>query len=281
MRVPEGLAFTKMHGIGNDFVVLDCRDGRADPPPALIAAMADRHTGIGFDQLMVLTPPRTSGSIAGYRIYNTDGTPARQCGNGVRCLVAWLARSGALVADTLQLDGPAGSVACQWLGAGRVRVDMGVPDFEPSRVPFLADGDADTHAIEVAGRMLAIGVVSIGNPHAVLVVDDVTTADVAGLGRALERHPRFPDRANVGFAAVIGAHALALRVYERGVGETRACGSGACAAAAVLIRRGLVASPVDVRLPGGMLTIEWAGAGTPLAMTGATAFVFDGTFLHE
>jgi diaminopimelate epimerase len=279
--MPGGLAFTKMHGIGNDFVVLDRRDGRGDPLPAVIAAMADRHTGIGFDQLMVLTPPRTPGSIAGYRIYNTDGTPARQCGNGVRCLVAWLQRAGALDGGTVALDGPAGTVACRWLGDGRVRVDMGVPDFDPAQVPFVADGDADAHAVEAAGQTIAIGVVAMGNPHAVLVVDDVASADVAGLGPTLERHPRFPDRANVGFAAVTGAHAIDLRVYERGVGETRACGSGACAAAAVLIRRGRVSSPVDVRLPGGTLAIDWAGPGTPLAMTGATAFVFDGTYLHE
>lgn len=276
-----GLAFTKMHGIGNDFVVLDRRDGRGDPPPAVIAAMADRHTGIGFDQLMVLAPPRVPGSAAAYRIYNTDGTPARQCGNGVRCLVAWLERAAALAEHIVNLDGPAGTVACEWLGEGRVRVDMGVPDFDPAHIPFVADGDADIHAIDVAGRTFAVGVVSMGNPHVVLAVDDVASAPVAELGTLIEHHPRFPDRANVGFAAVTGAHAIDLRVHERGVGETRACGSGACAAVAVLIRRGMVATPVHVHLPGGTLLIDWAGPGTPLAMTGDTAFVFDGTYLHE
>lgn len=270
-----------MHGIGNDFVVLDRRDGSPDPSPATIAAMADRHTGVGFDQLMVLAPPRTPAAVAAYRIYNTDGSSARQCGNGVRCLVAWLERAGALAGDAVALDGPAGTVRCHWLGGGRVAVDMGVPDFEPARVPFVAAADQDPHVLAVDGRRLEVGVVSMGNPHAVLEVGTVADAPVATIGPALERHPRFPDRVNVGFAAVAGPRAIDLRVHERGVGETRACGSGACAAAAVLIRRGRVASPLSVRLPGGTLTVEWPGPGAPLVLIGDTAFVFDGIYRHD
>ncbi len=271
------LRFSKMHGIGNDFVVLDRRAEPGPLDPALVRAIADRHTGVGFDQLLVLEPPRSAGSVASYRIYNGDGSEARQCGNGLRCLVAWLDREQPLQ-GAVRLDGPAGPVACERLADGHVRADMGVPRFDPAAVPFVAEARADTYPIEVAGEVLSIGIASMGNPHAVLEVADVDAAPVARLGPALERHPRFPDRANVGFAQVVDRHAIRLRVFERGAGETRACGSGACAAAAVLIARGRVASPVAVTLPGGTLRIEWAGGEAPLWMAGPVAFVFEGTW---
>jgi diaminopimelate epimerase len=273
------LRFTKMHGIGNDFVVLDRRAQPGPLDPALVRAIGDRHTGVGFDQLMVLEPPRSAGSVAAYRIYNVDGSEARQCGNGLRCLVAWLHRERPL-AGPVRLDGPAGPVRCEVLPDGRIRADMGVPRFEPAAVPFLADAEAeaDAHALDVAGEPVAIGIASMGNPHALLEVPDVDAAPVARLGPAIERHPRFPDRANVGFAQVMDCHAIRLRVHERGAGETLACGSGACAAAAILIRRGRVASPVAVTLPGGTLEIDWPGGDAPLWMVGPAAFVFEGTW---
>ena len=271
------LRFTKMHGIGNDFVVLDRRAQPGPLDPALVRAIGDRHTGVGFDQLMVLEPPRSPGSIAAYRIYNGDGSEARQCGNGLRCLVAWLHREQPL-AGPVRLDGPAGAVACEVLPDGRIRADMGVPRFAPADVPFVADAEADVYALEVAGERVSIGIASMGNPHAVLEVADVDAAPVARLGPAIECHPRFPDRANVGFAQVVGRHAIRLRVFERGAGETLACGSGACAAAAVLIRRGRLASPATVTLPGGTLEIDWPGGGAPLWMVGPAAFVFEGTW---
>lgn len=271
------LRFSKMHGIGNDFVVLDRRVQPGLPAHDLVRAMADRHTGVGFDQLMVLGPPRTTRSLASYRILNADGSEARQCGNGLRCLVAWLHRENPL-SGPVQLDGPAGPVACEVLADGRIRAGMGVPGFAPAEVPFVADAETDAYELDIDGSPVSIGIASLGNPHAVLEVDDVATAPVARLGPAIERHPRFPQRANVGFVQVLGARAIRLRVFERGVGETLACGSGACAAAAVLLRRGRVASPVAVTLPGGTLEIDWAGGTAPLSMAGPAAFVFEGTW---
>ncbi len=271
------LRFSKMHGIGNDFVVLDRRAQPGLPAADLVRAMADRHTGVGFDQMMVLEPPRTPGSVGAYRILNADGSEARQCGNGLRCLVAWLHREDPLC-GLVQLDGPAGPVVCEVLADGRIRAGMGVPGFAPAEVPFVADAEVDAYELDIDGSPVSIGIASIGNPHAVLEVDDTATAPVSRLGPAIERHPRFPQRANVGFAQVVGARAIRLRVFERGVGETLACGSGACAAAAVLLRRGRVASPVAVTLPGGTLEIDWAGGTAPLSMAGPAAFVFEGTW---
>ncbi|MFN7550605.1 MAG: diaminopimelate epimerase [Pseudomonadota bacterium] len=271
------MRFSKMHGIGNDFVVLDRREQPGLPAADLVRAMADRHTGVGFDQMMVLEPPRTPGSVGAYRILNADGSEARQCGNGLRCLVAWLHREDPLC-GLVQLDGPAGPVVCEVLADGRIRAGMGVPGFAPAEVPFVADAEVDAYELDIDGSPVSIGIASIGNPHAVLEVDDTATAPVSRLGPAIERHPRFPQRANVGFAQVVGARAIRLRVFERGVGETLACGSGACAAAAVLLRRGRVASPVAVTLPGGTLEIDWAGGTAPLSMAGPAAFVFEGTW---
>lgn len=272
------LRFTKMHGIGNDFVVVDRRSGEVPLDEAWVRALGDRHTGVGFDQLLVLEAPSRADCRAAYRIFNPDGSSARQCGNGVRCLVAWLHRD-APFDGAIRLEGPAGVVACERLPDGRVRVDMGVPRFEPAGIPFDAADAGPWHALVLAdGTRVAVGVASMGNPHAVLRVDDVGAADVDRVGPQVERHPRFPDRANVGFAQVVDAHALRLRVFERGVGETRACGSGACAAAAVLLRDGALASPVAVHLPGGTLEIAWDGEGRALSMAGPAAFVFEGVW---
>lgn len=297
------LDFTKMHGAGNDFVVLDRRHDARPLDAALIARLADRRRGVGFDQLLTIEPPRSIGAMASYRVWNTDGSMAQQCGNGARCLVAWLARDRARrgaaspaastsaaraptadapagAAAALTLDGPAGPIHATVDGE-RIRVDMGVPRFAPAEVPFRPAGtgsaDAQAHRIELRGGPIEIGVASIGNPHALIVVDgDVSRAPVETLGPALECHAAFPERVNVGFAQVRDRAHVSLRVYERGVGETLACGSGACAAAAILRRRGLVEARVEVTLPGGTLTIEWQGEGAPLWMSGPATFVFEG-----
>jgi len=273
------ISFTKMHGAGNDFVVIDRRHADVPLPPERLRALGDRHTGVGFDQLLTLERAQRGDSVAAYRIFNTDGSEAEQCGNGVRCLVAWLARDGAVAQGRVQLDGPAGPVACEIAADGRVRVAMGVPRFEPAAVPFDAPVDAPLHPIEVDGQRFELGVASMGNPHAVLEVADTATAPVATLGPRLERHARFPQRANIGFAQVLAHDAIRLRVFERGVGETLACGSGACAAAAILMRRGRIDREVTVALPGGELQIAWPDPAGPITMAGPAAFVFEGEWL--
>jgi len=275
-----GLAFTKMHGAGNDFVVLDRRAATEELSRELVQHLADRHTGVGFDQLLTLERPTRADALARYRIWNSDGSVALQCGNGVRCLVAWLARDGTIDDRQVKLEGPAGMVAARIDSDGIVAVEMGVPRFAPRDVPFEATEDAPIHLVDVDGRSIELGVVSIGNPHAVLTVSDTHTAPVATLGAALERHARFPERVNVGFAQVLSRDAIRLRVYERGVGETRACGSGACAAVAVLRRRGALDARVAVTLPGGTLVVEWPGGDATLWMSGPAAFVFEGEWIR-
>jgi diaminopimelate epimerase len=271
-----GIAFTKMHGAGNDFVVIDRRRAPVPLPADLVARIADRHTGVGFDQLLTLEDDAPAGFDARYAIYNADGSTAQQCGNGVRCLAAWLRRADSLTATTIRLIGPAGPIDCVFTADDEVQVQMGIPDFAPAHVPFIADADLLLHDVETRDGRLALAVASMGNPHAVIEVERIADAPVARLGAGLQDHPRFPDRVNVGFVEVIDAHHVNLRVYERGVGETLACGSGACAAAATLIRRGRVRSPVAVALPGGTLTIAWDDPGHALTMTGPYRFVFEG-----
>lgn len=224
---------------------------------------------------MLVEPARTPGAIAAYRILNADGSEARQCGNGVRCVVAWLARDLDLGAGDHSLDGPNGPLKATIDRERAITVDLEVPDFRPERVPFLAESEADPQRLTVDREVVEIGVVAIGNPHAVLVVDKAASAPVARLGPAIEYHPAFPDRVNVGFAEIVDRQRLHLRVHERGVGETLACGSGACAAVAVLHRRGLLGDAVAVELPGGTLRVEWSGAGA-IRLSGPTAFVFEG-----
>lgn len=275
-----GLAFSKMHGAGNDFVVLDRRAAPEDLARDDVVRIAARRTGVGCDQVLTLERATREDCVARYRIWNRDGSPALQCGNGVRCLVAWLARDGAVDDRETRLEGPAGVVSARIDASGVVSVEMGVPRFEPAAVPFDAARDVPVHAVDVGGRMIELGVASIGNPHAVLVVADVDAAPVATLGPALESHPRFPERTNVGFAQVLSRESIRLRVHERGAGETLACGSGACAAVAVLRRRGALDSRVAVTLPGGTLAIEWPGEDEPLWMSGPAAFVFEGEWIR-
>ena len=273
------LRFSKMHGAGNDFVVLDLRDGAPPPAPGLCRALADRHTGVGCDQILTIGRPATPGALASYGIWNSDGSSAIQCGNGARCVAAWLVRDGAAAgAPRFVLDSPAGAHVVDALGGGRFRIAMGVPRFEPAQVPL--SGIAQAQAVyEVALPgigPLRFGAVSMGNPHAVIEVDDVAGADVARIGAALQASPLFPASVNVGFAQVLDRGRIRLRVYERGVGETLACGSGACAAVAVLVRAGRVDREVSVSLPGGELHIAWPGDRAEVGMAGPTAFVFEG-----
>jgi diaminopimelate epimerase len=274
-----GLAFTKMHGLGNDFVLLDLRGGRPAPERALVQAMADRHRGVGFDQLITIEDAARDDCAFGYRIWNRDGSAAEQCGNGARCVVAWLAEAGAVAGAAVALEAPGGKrIDAERHADGTIRLAMGVPDFDPAAVGFAAAGDAPVHTLDIYEGKTELGVVSMGNPHAVIEVRDVDTALVDRIGPRIERHPAFGQGCNVGFVQRVDAGHLKLRVWERGVGETEACGSGACAAMAVLRRRHRVADAVAVDLPGGRLTIDWAGPGQPLYKTGPATFVFDGVW---
>lgn len=270
------LRFSKMHGIGNDFVVLDCRQQRFALNETQIRAIADRHTGVGFDQLLSVEPARDPSCAFYYGIWNADGSPSGQCGNGVRCVAAWLHRAGALdIGETVRLESPSGPVAVRLLAADRVAVDMGEPDFAPTASGF--DGNGLT--LELGTDSVEIGVVSMGNPHAVVVVNDLAQPALAGWGPALTTHRRFAYGVNTGFVQRLAHDHLRLSVHERGSGWTLACGTGACAAMAVLHQRGEVGDSVQVELPGGTLQIDWAGVGHALWMTGPTAFVFEGEWL--
>lgn len=275
-----GFRFTKMHGLGNDFVVLDARAAWSPLDGARIRAMADRHTGIGFDQLLLIEAARGPSCIAAYSIRNADGSPAEQCGNGARCIGAWLHRAGAFaLGENVKLESPAGVIGMRLIDAATVAVEMGEPAFELARIPFDAPATADAYALDVDGEDIEIAAVSMGNPHAVLEVEDVHDLRVDLLGPLITRHARFPRGANAGFVQRLDEHSVKLRVHERGAGWTLACGSGACAAVAALRKRGLVGGDVRVELPGGVLSIAWQGPGHALWMTGPAAFSFDGEWL--
>jgi diaminopimelate epimerase len=269
------IAFTKMQGAGNDFVVLDTLRGAPLPDAALARRLADRHFGVGCDQIMVVTASTRADCRYGYRIYNADGSAAGQCGNGARCIARYLAREHGLHSGE-QLDSPAGPIAVEFTADGEVELAMGLPGLDPAALPFLAETPARCHAIDLDGTRLEISVVSMGNPHAVLVVDAVHSAPVERIGPALARHPRFPEGANVGFAERVDRGHLRLRVYERGVGETLACGSGACAAVVALRMVDELDDVVEVSLPGGRLRVSWPGPGSPVRLAGPAEFVFEG-----
>lgn len=280
-RVP--LPFTKMHGAGNDFVVIDLRGDVAPPSPALCRMLADRHTGIGCDQILTVEPPRSAHAAAAYRIWNADGSAAQQCGNGARCIAAWVLRDSVArdaercLADHFELDSPAGTHAVDLIDLHHYRIAMGLPEFSPSCIPLQGfDERQDEYCVDIDGVPVRFGAVSMGNPHAVIEVDDVQAAPVEALGRSLQRHATFPESANIGFAEIVSRKYIKLRVFERGVGETLACGSGACAAAAVLMRRGRIDRDVMVELPGGTLSIAWPQDDAQIEMTGPAAFVFEG-----
>jgi diaminopimelate epimerase len=270
------LDFVKMHGLGNDFLVFDAATPATLPDAARLRALADRHTGIGYDQALVLSPPRRPGTAVYYRIFNADGAEVEQCGNGARCIAALVARRLGQGPGELVMDSPAGLVSARLRADGLVSVAIAVPDFAPRALPFVADAEAPCYALEVAGRTLEIGAVSIGNPHAVLRVPSVAAAAVDTLGPAVENHPRFPRRTNVEFMEIVTRTHIRLRVHERGVGETRACGTGACGAVAVGRERGWLDAEVEVDVPGGRLAVEWQRRGELIWLTGPTATVFEG-----
>ena len=288
MAAPRApVRFSKMHGAGNDFVVLDLRDGTPPPTPELSRALANRHTGVGCDQLLTIEPPRSTGVIASYRIWNADGSNAQQCGNGARCIAAWLVRDGSARDARFRLDSPTGTHAVERIDDDRYRIAMGVPQFAPQALPLAGLHEAqDEYALDIILRQaqdeqpmtVRFGAVSMGNPHALIEVDDIASAPVATLGPALQAHPAFSDSVNVGFAEVDARDRIRLRVYERGAGETLACGSGACAAAAILIRRGRIDRDVLVALPGGELRVGWHDDSAAITMSGPATFVFEGEY---
>lgn len=274
------LAFSKMHGLGNDFVILDCRTRPFALEAGDILRLADRHRGVGFDQLLSIHASSDASCAFGYVIWNADGSRSGQCGNGARCVAAWLARDGAIDGAPTRLMSPAGPIEVTCLEDGRVRVDMGEPDFSPAKIPLNAAAEADSYSTRIDADTIAFAAVSMGNPHAVITVAEIARAAVTRIGARLSSAAIFPQGCNVGFVELRSRTSLALRVWERGVGETLACGTGACAAMAVQRKRGLVDDTVDVQLPGGSLEIHWQGPGQPLWMTGPASFSFEGTW-HE
>lgn len=270
------IRFTKMHGLGNDFVVLDAVRQSFVPTAAQARWLADRHFGVGCDQILVVERPRRADADFRYRIFNADGSEVEQCGNGARCFVRFVHEQGLTAKRAIRVETLGGLIAPRLEDDGQVTVDMGVPRFAPADIPFVADSDDLLQTLEFDGRSARITAVSMGNPHAVQVVADVEAAPVARDGPLIEAHPRFPQRVNAGFMQVADRHAIRLRVYERGAGETLACGTGACAAAVAGIRRGLLASPVRVTTRGGDLVIAWGGIGHPVFMTGPAVTVFTG-----
>ncbi|HDM8235289.1 TPA: diaminopimelate epimerase [Vibrio campbellii] len=268
--------FSKMHGLGNDFMVVDCITQNVFFSQDLIRRLADRHTGVGFDQLLVVEAPYDPETDFHYRIFNADGSEVEQCGNGARCFARFVRLKGLTNKYSISVSTKKGKMILDVEDDGEVTVNMGEPEFEPSKIPFKAKQKEKTYIMRTGDKTLFCGAVSMGNPHVVTVVDDVDTAEVETLGPLLESHERFPERVNAGFMQIVDRNNICLRVYERGAGETQACGSGACGAVAVGILQGLLDENVKVSLPGGDLRISWQGPGKPLFMTGPATHVFDG-----
>jgi diaminopimelate epimerase len=261
------LKFAKMHGLGNDFMLVEWPAELPPPAPEIVRSLSDRRFGIGFDSLLLIEAGRH------YRVFNADGSEAQQCGNGARCIAAYLAAGRQ---QTMELGSVAGPVMARVGDAGIVSINLGEPDFRPAALPFVTAAEADSYRLELEAGPVEFAIVSMGNPHAVITVDSVSDAAVAIIGAELAVHPKFPAGVNVGFAERVSASRLRLRVYERGVGETRACGTGAAAAVATGRRRGLLDAHVTVELPGGLLDVDWPGTGADLWQTGQTTAVYEG-----
>ena len=272
------IEFLKMQGLGNDFFVFDAPHGTLSPIDSdKLRALADRHTGVGFDQALMLEPPRNSHSRVFYRVFNADGSEVEQCGNGARCIAALMYARQPELGRELAIESLGGMVRARVREEGLVDVDMGVPDFEPRSLPMEAPAALPAYSLEIDGAEIEFGAVSMGNPHVVLRVPDVKTAPVERFGPTIEHHPRFAQRTNVGFMQIVDRSRIRLRVYERGAGETRACGTGACAAVAVGRNGGLLDSEVRVELPGGTASVTWPGPGQHLWLTGPATTVFAGS----
>lgn len=270
------LKFTKMHGLGNDFIVIDAINQSVSLDPATIRRWADRHFGIGFDQLLVVEKPGESGDFR-YRIFNADGGEVEQCGNGARCFARFVRDHDLTRKNTIRVETACGIIMPTVEENGEVSVDMGIPRFDPARIPFIAQEHALTYPLNVNDREIEISAVSMGNPHAVQIVPDIDLAPVTSEGPAIESHPLFPEKVNAGYMQIVDRTHIRLRVFERGTGETLACGTGACAAAVSGISRGLLDSEVQVAMRGGNLRIRWEGEDQPVWMTGPAISVFEGT----
>lgn len=268
--------FSKMHGLGNDFIVVDCITQNVFFSPDLIRRLADRNTGIGFDQLLIVEAPYDPETDFHYRIFNSDGGEVEQCGNGARCFARFVRMKGLTNKYKISVSTKKGKIILNIGDDDQVTVNMGIPEFEPSKIPFKAKQREKTYILRAQDKTLFCGAVSLGNPHVVTVVEELSDALIDETGPVLESHERFPERVNAGFMKVLSRSEIKLRVYERGAGETQACGTGACAAVAVGIAQGLLDENVTVHLPGGTLKIAWQGDGEPLYMTGPASHVFDG-----
>ncbi len=271
------MQFTKMHGLGNDFVVIDAINQSIELTGEQIRRIADRHFGIGCDQLLLVEKPVSANADFKYRIFNADGGEVSQCGNGARCFARFVRDKGLTAKNEIVVDTNAGQLVLDVTASGLITVNMGIPRFAPHEIPIRTNQESRFYSVMVNEVEKAFGAVSLGNPHAVLQVNDIQSAPVAELGRELESHVFFPERANIGFMQVIDRQHIKLRVYERGAAETLACGSGACAAVVIGIEQNLLDNQVNVRLPGGELLIQWAGRGHPVMMTGPAERVFEGT----
>lgn len=270
------IEFTKMHGLGNDFVVIDAISQLINLSDEQIRHIANRRFGVGCDQLLLVESSTQDGVDFRYRIFNADGGEVEQCGNGARCFARFVRDKGLTQKSQITVETNSGVIELYVDEQDMVRVNMGLPQFSPADIPFVAEQEAASYSLSVAGKDVELGAVSVGNPHAVIVVDDIITAPVENMGVLIEAHERFPQRVNVGFMQVVNSAHIRLRVFERGVGETMACGTGACAAVVVGVLQGHLDNKVLVDLPGGQLQIQWDGEGSPVLMTGPTAHVFEG-----
>jgi len=270
------IKFTKMHGAGNDFVMIDSVRQDIQLTPEQLRLLADRHFGVGCDQILIVEKPQNKDADFRYRIFNSDGGEVEQCGNGARCFMRFVHDQKLTAKREILVETRSGPIRPRLEQDGRITVDMGPPIFDPALVPFEGGNGATSEPLEAGGKILDVSVLSMGNPHVVQIVADVEHAAVEKLGPLIEQHPRFPKRANVGFMQVMDRHSLRLRVYERGAGETLSCGTGACAAVVAGIRRNLLDSPVNVATRGGVLSVSWDGDGQPVQMTGPAISVFTG-----
>ncbi len=275
------LKFAKMHGLGNDFAVIDAINQSFKPRPELIRRWADRFDGIGFDQMLIVESPQSEAAAFKYRIYNADGGEVAQCGNGARCFARFVREQGMTELDVIPVETSSGLLQLEAIDATRYRVNMGIPCFEPDAIPLNVEARQDLYQIDYEGREITFSALSIGNPHMVIQVEDVESADLETLGPYFEAHKVFPARANIGFVQILDRGTFKLRVFERGVGETRACGSGACAAMVAAVQLNMLEHTALAILSGGELNLEWQGGTNPVMMTGETAMVYQGEIEYE